>query len=111
MGLSIEPEEVTAILHAAEYARASLLDPQVSGLFYSKLQQPLQSASKDVGQLCKEAASAIDYLLRSGGLLRPRPRPAARGRLSCTTTRAVAVDAGYVDRLGHVVRLLHVIKP
>lgn len=61
---NVTQPEFTAVLKAAEYARASQLDPAITAAFYNNLLTPLQQGTKKAADACKEAADAINAILQ-----------------------------------------------
>jgi ABC-type glycerol-3-phosphate transport system substrate-binding protein len=61
---NVSQPELTAVLNAAEYARASQLDPDITAAFYNNLVTPLQQGTKKAADACKEATDAINAIFQ-----------------------------------------------
>jgi hypothetical protein len=61
---NVTQADMTAVLHAADYARASQVGPALTAAFYSNLLTPLQQGTQKPADACKAAADAINAILQ-----------------------------------------------
>lgn len=61
---NVTQPELTAVLNATDYARASQVGPAITAAFYNNLLTPLQQGAKKPVDACEAAAAAINAILQ-----------------------------------------------